>query len=91
MYFFNSGTPDATVTFAIVSGGNGLFSLDATTGIVRTAGALDRETAANYDVVVTATDGGSSPNPAVSATISFTITDVNDEPPACSPTVFVGK
>ena len=74
-----------------MSGGNGLFSVDTTTGIVRTAGVLDRETTANYDLVVTATDGGSSPNAAVTATVSLTITDANDSPPVCSPTVFVSK
>ena len=79
------------MTYALVSGGGGLFSLDATTGTIRTAGSLDRETTPSYDLVVTATDGGSSPNAAVTATVSLTITDVNDEPPVCSPTVFVGE
>uniref|UniRef100_A0A8J8XGC7 Protocadherin alpha 3 n=1 Tax=Rattus norvegicus TaxID=10116 RepID=A0A8J8XGC7_RAT len=53
--------------------------------------ALDRETISNYDVVVTARDGG-SPSLWVTASVSVEVADVNDNAPAFSQseyTVFV--
>ncbi len=61
-----------TVTYSLSDNAGGLFAIDANTGVVTVAGAIDRETAASYDIEVTATstDGSTS-------TQSFTI-NVND-------------
>ena len=45
-----------------------------------TTGELDRETTADYDVTITATDEGSPPL-STSKTIQLSISDVNDNPP----------
>ncbi len=74
---------DATnngVTYNFAPGGNpgGLFAIDAVTGVVTLAGALDRETAASHVITVRATSQDSS-----TSTRSFTIAvgDVNDNAP----------
>ena len=58
----------------------GLFGLDAGTRILSTAQTLDRESAAYYDVVLLATDGGATPKSS-SNTIRVTLTDYNDNAP----------
>jgi glucose-6-phosphate isomerase len=72
--------PDATtntVTYTLDDDAGGRFSIDAATGIVRVAGAIDREAAASHDIVVRATsaDGSSS-----TATFTIAVTDVNESP-----------
>ncbi|MGI9383646.1 MAG: cadherin domain-containing protein, partial [Methyloligellaceae bacterium] len=66
--------PDGTdtVTYSLSNDAGGLFAIDANTGVVTVAGAIDREAAASYDIEVTATstDGSTSVQ-------SFTIA-VND-------------
>ena len=67
------------VTYALTAGTDtGAFALDASTGALTVAGALDHETTASYGLTVTARDpaGGSS-----TAAVTVTVTDV-DEPPA---------
>ncbi|ASJ72713.1 cadherin domain-containing protein [Granulosicoccus antarcticus] len=49
-----------TVSYTLSNNPDGLFSIDATTGIVTLAGALDRETAASHTIEVTATSSDSS-------------------------------
>ncbi len=64
------GTDD--VTYSLSDDAGGLFAIDANTGVVTVAGAIDRETAASYDIEVTATsDDGST------STQTFTV-NVND-------------
>ncbi|XP_063738782.1 protein dachsous [Eleginops maclovinus] len=64
-------------------GGEGRFSVDAVSGMVSVAGALDRETKAEYGLLVVAEDQG---RPARSATASLLIqvSDVNDHIPKFS-------
>ncbi|MGV8855165.1 MAG: cadherin domain-containing protein [Devosia sp.] len=52
----------ATVSYSLSNNAGGLFAIDANTGEVTVAGALDRETAASYSIEVTATssDGSTS-------------------------------
>jgi len=49
--------PDGTdtVTYSLTDDAGGLFAIDANTGVVTVAGAIDRETAASYDIDITAT------------------------------------
>ena len=51
-----------TVTYSLSDDAGGLFAIDANTGVVTVAGAIDREAAASYDIEVTATstDGSTS-------------------------------
>lgn len=56
---------DGDITYSISSitnSGDGLFTIDPTTGIVSVSGALDRETQSLYEITVLATDGGSNPS-----------------------------
>jgi hypothetical protein len=60
------------VTYSLSDDAGGLFTIDANTGVVTVAGAIDREAAASHDIEVTATsDDGST------STQSYTI-NVND-------------
>jgi hypothetical protein len=66
-----------TVTYSLDDNAGGRFSIEAATGIVRVAGAIDREAAASHDIVVRATsaDGSSS-----TTTFTVAVTDVNESP-----------
>ncbi len=63
---------NSNVTYSLSDDAGGLFTIDANTGEVTVAGAIDREAAASYDIEVTATsDDGST------STQDYTI-NVND-------------
>ena len=66
--------PDGTdtVSYSLSDDAGGLFAIDATTGVVTVAGALDRETAASYNIEVTATSSDLS-----TSVQSYTI-NIND-------------
>ena len=69
------------VTYAITSGNSdGKFRIDSVSGVVSTQDTLDREDTASYTLTITATDGGGS---STAATLAVTVTDINDETPAC--------
>ncbi|XP_052781279.1 protocadherin Fat 4-like isoform X2 [Mya arenaria] len=80
---------DGEITYSIVSGAAGKFSIDPTTGIITVAGALDTETTPTYTLVIEAKDKGITPS-ALSAqfTLTITVTDVNDNTPYCSSTLY---
>ncbi len=76
-----SGSPpsasdaDATtnaITYSLDNNAGGRFAINASTGVVTVAGAIDRETAASYNITVRATSADTS-----FSTQTFTIT-VND-------------
>ncbi|KAH7641931.1 protocadherin-like wing polarity protein stan isoform x3 [Dermatophagoides farinae] len=58
----------------------GVFSIDATSGVIRTNRTLDRETIAKYDLKVVAFDRG-TPSLSSSVIVHVTIEDCNDNPP----------
>jgi len=75
----SAGDADATnsgVTYSLSSNPGGLFAIDATTGVVTTAGAIDRESlGANTSITVLATSAdGSTANQA----FTIVINDVNE-------------
>ncbi len=75
-------SPDNTLTYAITGGNTGsIFAINSTTGAITVAGALDYETTASYSLVVTVTDGGSTPLSGT-AMLTITVTDVNEAPTA---------
>lgn len=93
------GTPCARVTGVDVDAGfsgsilfgagttvPSVFAVNATTGLVTTAGLLDRETEDAYSFTISARDDGArdgfdSLSSAANASVVVTVQDVNDEPP----------
>ena len=96
----HSAEPFGTLTYDLTNDAGGLFTIDAATGEITTAAALDHEAAASHSIVVTVTDGGGS-----SASRSYTINvaDINEAPtgisvpqapaiiPDDTPGVYVGR
>ncbi|MCA9149408.1 MAG: cadherin domain-containing protein [Planctomycetales bacterium] len=72
------GDTSDTITYSLDANPAGTFAIDSSTGRVRTAKALDYESANSYTIVVRATssDGSSS-----TANFTVAITDVNDNRP----------
>jgi predicted extracellular nuclease len=74
-----SDTANDSVTYSLVDNANGLFAIDAVTGVITTTAALDHEAVASYGITVRATDTGG-----LTSQQGFTIavTDVNEAPTA---------
>lgn len=72
---------NADLVYNISTGNtNNDWSIESENGIIQVANVLDRETTAEYHLVVVVTDKGTSANSA-SVTVSLTISDVNDNAP----------
>lgn len=70
----SASDPGDTLTYAITGGNaSGAFAIDAGTGEISTAAALDYETVTSYSLTVTVTDSGGLSD---SALIDITVTDV---------------
>ncbi|XP_043283002.1 protocadherin-like wing polarity protein stan isoform X2 [Venturia canescens] len=69
------------VRYTFEDDGDGAFAIDSTTGTVRTAKQLDRESVARYNLKALAIDRG-IPSLSSSVPIIIKIEDVNDSPPA---------
>ncbi|XP_021371826.1 cadherin-23-like isoform X5 [Mizuhopecten yessoensis] len=65
---------------AVTNTGSAYFTIDATTGTITLAKTLDYDTTTSYQITVTATDGGGLVG---SGTVTLSVTDVNDNTPAC--------
>ena len=64
---------DGALTYAIAADdSNGAFAIDATTGAITVAGALDNETTATYALTVTVSEAGGT---TARATVTITVTD----------------
>lgn len=75
----SASDPDAgdSVTYSITGGNTGgAFSINSSTGEIKTAAALDYETISGYVLVVTATDGGGLTDTAI---VDVTVTDANEQ------------
>ncbi|KAK0056193.1 cadherin-23, partial [Biomphalaria pfeifferi] len=68
------------VSYSIDALSNSKFSINATTGEITVKDVLDREQVDHYSIIVTAADNG-QPVQTSTATVSVTVTDVNDSPP----------
>lgn len=77
--------------FFSITNGNaaGKFVLDRTTGIIRVAGSLDYETVTNYSLTIIAVDK-QMPFMTGTTTVSIIITDVNDNAPVCTSSLYSG-
>ena len=74
-------SPNNVLTYAITGGNTGdVFAINPATGAITVAGALDYETTTSYSLMVTVTDGGSTPLSATE-TLTITVTDVNEYAP----------
>lgn len=69
---------NAKISYSLAN--NSPFSIEADTGIIRTAAKLDRETTSSYTLTCTATDHG-KPSLYKQKTIHVTVLDVNDNSP----------
>ncbi|KAK3849672.1 hypothetical protein Pcinc_041926 [Petrolisthes cinctipes] len=67
-------------TFDGGNDGRGAFSVDETSGIIRTTRQLDREAVDKYHLVALAVDNG-APEKSSSVTVTVDVEDVNDNPP----------
>lgn len=70
-------------TFSGGEDGDGAFSIEPTSGIIRTNQLLDRESVPTYRLIVYAVDRG-TPSLSSSTTVAITVEDVNDNPPSFS-------
>ena len=64
-----------------LAGDDGPFSVDGSSGIIRTTKLIDREQVAKYDLVVVAVDRG-TPELSTSVPVTIVLDDINDSPPA---------
>ncbi|XP_068134762.1 protocadherin Fat 1 isoform X2 [Hyperolius riggenbachi] len=79
---------NAEISYQIVSGNEqGKFSINPVTGAVFIIDSLDHESSAEYYLMVEATDGGTPPLSDV-ATITINVTDVNDNSPVFSQSIY---
>ncbi|MCC9656619.1 cadherin domain-containing protein [Rhodopirellula halodulae] len=72
---FDLDATNNTITYSLTSNPGGRFQIDPSTGVVTVAGGIDRETAASYDIEVTATSSDSSSE---SQTFTIQINDVDE-------------
>uniref|UniRef100_A0A2C9JQL3 Cadherin domain-containing protein n=1 Tax=Biomphalaria glabrata TaxID=6526 RepID=A0A2C9JQL3_BIOGL len=68
------------VSYSLDALSNSKFSINPTTGEITVKDVLDREQVDHYSIIVTAADNG-QPVQMSTATVSVTVTDVNDSPP----------
>ncbi|MEF8698635.1 MAG: cadherin domain-containing protein [Candidatus Accumulibacter sp. UW20] len=66
-----------TITYSLSNSAGGKFAIDATSGVVSVAGALDYENAASHNITVLATSSDGSES---SQTFNIAVTNVNDNP-----------
>ncbi|XP_020287734.1 protein dachsous isoform X2 [Pseudomyrmex gracilis] len=69
------------ITYAIAEETSWLFRVDNLTGVVTTAGSLDRERQNSYTFLIVATDSGKYDAKSTSISVEITIRDVNDNAP----------
>uniref|UniRef100_A0A3B4X9Z1 Cadherin domain-containing protein n=1 Tax=Seriola lalandi dorsalis TaxID=1841481 RepID=A0A3B4X9Z1_SERLL len=74
--------PNGRIRYSL-KGGEGRFSVDPVSGVVSVAGALDRETKAEYNLQVVAEDQG-RPARSSTATLLVQVSDINDNIPEFS-------
>jgi hypothetical protein len=73
-----------TVTYSLSDDAGGLFTIDANTGVITGANALDYDTATSHSIIVLATSSDGSTS---STAFTITVTDVNEAPSAVDDSV----
>ena len=69
------------VSYSIIFGNNGKFTINSTTGEIKTNATLDRETSSQFILTVRAQDNGMDPARTAEAVVVITIIDVSDHGP----------
>ncbi|KAM9230327.1 cadherin EGF LAG seven-pass G-type receptor 1 isoform 1-T1 [Dugong dugon] len=73
---------NANMRYRLLEGAGGVFEIDPRSGVVRTRAPVDREQAAEYQLLVEANDQGRNPGPlSATATVHITVEDENDNYP----------
>ena len=72
------------MTYSILSGDNGAFVVNSSTGVITTSASLDYETIQDYKITLQAADAG-SPHLATTVTVIVIITGVNEHSPQFTP------
>uniref|UniRef100_A0A8C2YUI9 Cadherin EGF LAG seven-pass G-type receptor 1 n=1 Tax=Chinchilla lanigera TaxID=34839 RepID=A0A8C2YUI9_CHILA len=76
---------NANMRYRLLEGAGGVFEIDARSGVVRTRAEVDREEAAEYQLLVEANDQGRNPGPlSATATVHIVVEDENDNYPQFS-------
>lgn len=76
---------DGKIVYSIFSGAAGKFSINPSSGVVKTMALLDRETTTSFPVVIHATDLGIVPGPRTGTySLTISVTDYNDNTPGCA-------
>ncbi|XP_033621772.1 cadherin EGF LAG seven-pass G-type receptor 1, partial [Fukomys damarensis] len=76
---------NANMRYRLLEGAGGVFEIDARSGVVRTRALVDREEAAEYQLLVEANDQGRNPGPlSATATVHIVVEDENDNYPQFS-------
>ncbi|XP_058164928.1 cadherin EGF LAG seven-pass G-type receptor 1 isoform X2 [Dasypus novemcinctus] len=76
---------NANMRYRLLQGAGGVFEIDSRSGVVRTRAAVDREAAAEYQLLVEANDQGRQPGPrSATATVHIAVEDENDNYPQFS-------
>ena len=81
-------TANDVLTYALVDDADGLFVVDAATGVITTTAALDHEAVAAYDIVARTTDSGGL---SVDQGFTIAVEDVNEAPTAANDAVAVNE
>uniref|UniRef100_A0A3B4T3S9 Cadherin domain-containing protein n=1 Tax=Seriola dumerili TaxID=41447 RepID=A0A3B4T3S9_SERDU len=81
--------PNGRIRYSL-RGGEGRFSVDPVSGVVSVAGALDRETKAEYNLQVVAEDQG-RPARSSTATLLVQVSDINDNIPEFSTAEYLAE
>jgi hypothetical protein len=71
---------NAVISYTLSGTGAGLFAIDSSNASLTLAAELDRETVSQYNLTVTATDGG-SPARFTTASLHIAVLDINDNAP----------
>ncbi|CAB3367491.1 Hypothetical predicted protein [Cloeon dipterum] len=72
---------NARITYSLTNESQWLFKIDNATGVITTAGPLDREKQRVYSFQVVATDGGRYDARSEKVSVQLTVNDVNDNKP----------
>ncbi|XP_078145977.1 protocadherin-23 [Centroberyx gerrardi] len=76
--------PNGEVSYSLTEDSSqGAFSVDASTGVIRTTRPLDRESRAQYSLRAMATDGCTRGPQSSVASVTIHVEDVNDNAPVC--------
>lgn len=78
---------NAQIQYVLHSDAGSSFSINRITGVINATGVLDRETTSDYLFRVLAVDGGKEPKTGT-ATVIVNITDINDNKPKFSKSLF---